>query len=424
MAERQFSDACLRDLGDCETGKRRPAVLPMDPRGITALPTRDQFAYGLGVRGIEVTREILEDRLIQLEEDDSRTARTIAMRHDALARETEPVTVFITSMLWLVAGLTVFALALIVDYAIISEFWTRVLSNEFMELPPTLADNVVFKSAQVVFATLALHYILKSVGRIGRGIFIGILALLTIVMLLGFGFLVAQSSLPEEATLFGVPVNERVAGSSTDATLAALGLIDADAARDTAPVNADAGAPFTASDLRTYETLIWLASIGLVFLIVTGIGALSLHYALYGLNGIFGGKVYHAHGFRTPMQDLYTERLRADAALAYYADAKARHRLMHKHIADFVTSYYEGFAKRRGGLMRLIAGGNMKDERLQQLEEVAEMARREWSPDFVAERLEQGHMVEGMYHPRWRKKKAQYSAAVGSTAESRQALGV
>ena len=56
----------------------------------------------------------------------------------------------------ILVGILIFAGALFVDYTIVSEFWTRALANEFLELPGSLADSVGFKSLQVLFAAILL----------------------------------------------------------------------------------------------------------------------------------------------------------------------------------------------------------------------------------------------------------------------------
>jgi len=66
--------------------------------------------------------------------------------------------------LYLVAmalALAILLIAMFVDYHIIREVWTRALSNEFMVVPPPaiLGD---FKSLQVIFAVLIVHFMLRS----------------------------------------------------------------------------------------------------------------------------------------------------------------------------------------------------------------------------------------------------------------------
>jgi hypothetical protein len=53
-------------------------------------------------------------------------------------------------------------LAMFVDYSIIrGDVWTRALSNEFMVVPASLQQSVIFKSMQVLFAVLIIHFMLK-----------------------------------------------------------------------------------------------------------------------------------------------------------------------------------------------------------------------------------------------------------------------
>ncbi|HUB84762.1 MAG TPA: hypothetical protein VL971_03655, partial [Rhizomicrobium sp.] len=52
--------------------------------------------------------------------------------------------------------------AMFVDYQIIrGDVWTRALSNEFMVVPASLQSTLIFKSMQVIFAVLIVHFMLK-----------------------------------------------------------------------------------------------------------------------------------------------------------------------------------------------------------------------------------------------------------------------
>jgi hypothetical protein len=67
-----------------------------------------------------------------------------------------------------VVALAILLVAMFVDYHIIREVWTRALSNEFMVVPASLKSSVVFKSLQVIFAVLIVHFMLKITGAYGR----------------------------------------------------------------------------------------------------------------------------------------------------------------------------------------------------------------------------------------------------------------
>ena len=166
--------------------------------------------------------------------------------------------------------------ALFVDYMIVTEFWTRALANEFLELPGSLSDSVAFKSLQVLFATLAAHIFLEHMSGFGRAVFVRILFLLALTMLGGVGMLLALMSLPAglaDAGLGGP-------GASLGAALSGLG-IETEAAREA--VVAQTGL----DEMRAYQPVFWMASLSVIFLVVTGVAALFLHYALINIKKLF-----------------------------------------------------------------------------------------------------------------------------------------
>jgi len=82
-----------------------------------------------------------------------------------------------------------------VDYHIIREVWTRALANEFMVVPPALQASVVFKSLQVVFAVLIVHFMLKITGAYGRNTMIAASFVLAVLMISGLGYLTAYNTM-------------------------------------------------------------------------------------------------------------------------------------------------------------------------------------------------------------------------------------
>lgn len=166
--------------------------------------------------------------------------------------------------------------ALFVDYMIVTEFWTRALSNEFLELPGTLASSVAFKSLQVLFATLAAHIFIEHMSGFGRGLFVRALFILALTMLGGVGLLLALMSLPAgmaDAGLGGP-------GGSLGSALSSLG-IETEAAREAVV------AQTALDEMRAYQPVFWMASLSVIFLVVTGVAALFLHYAVNNLRKIF-----------------------------------------------------------------------------------------------------------------------------------------
>lgn len=166
--------------------------------------------------------------------------------------------------------------ALFVDYMIVTEFWTRALANEFLELPGSLASSVAFKSLQVLFATLAAHIFIEHMGVFGRAVFVRVLFLLALTMLGGVGLLLALMSLPAGLADAGLGGN----GASLGTALSSLG-IETEAAREAAVAQTGL------DEARAYQPVLWMASLGVIFLVVTGVAALFLHYALINLKKLF-----------------------------------------------------------------------------------------------------------------------------------------
>lgn len=332
----------------------------------------EREAFEMGRKGLPVTEKLLEAKVIQYDEALSAFHREYASRKQVLDRRLG-VGVKTNHAFALFVGAGVFVAALFVDYAIIKEFWTRVLANEFMEIPPALADSVIFKSAQVVFATLAVHFLLKAVGPVGRGAFAIFIFLLTAMMVLGIGLLVANKMLPPGSELFGVQIHQTA--QSADQTLQALGL-----AAPAQPVAAPADAPFTQTDVKTFETMVWLGSLSVVFMIVTGVGAMSLHAALRAFEGLTGGAVYDHQDGEGRTLSIRDEKLRVAQELKYLESASARMRLIHKKIADFVSAYTQGFLEKH----------NLENEKhaalLDRLETTAGQIEAKWNAEFIRER--------------------------------------
>jgi hypothetical protein len=92
--------------------------------------------------------------------------------------------------------LVVACAAMFVDYSIIrGDIWTRALSNEFMVVPASLQSTVIFKSMQVIFAVLIVHFMLKITGVYGRNILVTTAFVLALVMIGGLGYLVAYNNM-------------------------------------------------------------------------------------------------------------------------------------------------------------------------------------------------------------------------------------
>lgn len=192
--------------------------------------------------------------------------------------------------LYLIAAglaLAILLLAMFVDYHIIREVWTRALANEFMVVPPALQSSVVFKSLQVVFAVLIVHFMLKISGVYGRNAMIVASFILALVMIGGLGYLVAYNNM---AGATSAQQEQR----SNDAT--GNGAIDQLFDNDTqakaqpaaqvtpAPANqagmtdgVSLGLPkLSQTSLANADSWFWLAFASVIFFIVTTVAALYM----------------------------------------------------------------------------------------------------------------------------------------------------
>ncbi len=283
----------------------------------------DEKGYGWGKRGIQVTPTLLRNRLREHNGTELRhRAETLHRRIHGSGASTHHLSA-------IVLGLSVFIIALFVDYNIIHEFWTRALANEFMEVPPALATSVTFKSMQVLFATLAVHYLISHIGHGGRVAYSLFIFALTAAMVMGIGLLWANNSLPPGAKVFGVDVNQ--SAQSIDAFAKSMGI--ATPAHTEAPTSELAW-------LKQYEAPIWLFSLGVIFLVVASIGAMSLHTAMRGFTGITGGALYDTHREAVHGNAMRDNLRRAELDRQHHDSNQES--FYRRKIGDFLSSYTEG----------------------------------------------------------------------------------
>lgn len=182
-------------------------------------------------------------------------------------------------------GLVIVLISMFVDYHIIREVWTRALANEFMVVPPALQSSVVFKSLQVVFAVLIVHFMLKITGVTGRNTMITASFLMAIMMIAGLGYLVAYNNMAggtatahEQTQTAGQPQNN----NSIEQLFASESGVQ-NAAMTTAPRIATSnegvslGLPkLSEASLAHADSWFWLAFASVVFFIVTTVAALNM----------------------------------------------------------------------------------------------------------------------------------------------------
>jgi hypothetical protein len=281
-----------------------------------------EIAYLWGKHAVVIKTTQLQNWL------NGHTRQNLQQRRDILARRISGSGAVFQHGSAILLGLGVFITALFVDYNIISEFWTRALSNEFGEVPPALASTVWAKSLQVLFATLAIHYLVTNIGHGGRIAYSLVIFAITAVLVVGIGMLWANNSLPAGSKVFGLDVSQ--SAQSVDQFMKGLG------------VNPPrkASLPAEVKVLKRYELLIWLISLGVIFLVVASVGALALHTAMRGMTGFTGGALYdthrdarHGNSVRDDLRQMTLDLKHLEEDEVGFRTAK---------VAQFLTAYTDG----------------------------------------------------------------------------------
>ena len=187
-----------------------------------------------------------------------------------------------------VVALAILLVAMFVDYHIIREVWTRALSNEFMVVPASLKSSVVFKSLQVIFAVLIVHFMLKITGAYGRNTMIVAAFVMAVVMIGGLGYLVAYNNMAGATSTTLEQRQTQPANNSIDALFASNGEVQSATLTRPAPQVASANAAegvslglpkLSQSSLADADSWFWLAFASVVFFIVTTVAALYMQIA-------------------------------------------------------------------------------------------------------------------------------------------------
>jgi hypothetical protein len=185
-------------------------------------------------------------------------------------------------------ALAIALLAMFVDYQIIrGDVWTRALSNEFMVVPASLQSSVIFKSLQVIFAVLIVHFMLKITGVYGRNALITTAFVLAIVMIGCLGYLVAYNNM---AGATSVTQEQRMESAGSNANSIDRLFASMDGSGDAARVQPAAhvtqagmadgvslGLPkLSQASLADADSWFWLAFASVIFFIVTTVAALYM----------------------------------------------------------------------------------------------------------------------------------------------------
>ena len=374
-----------------------------------------EVGYDMGRRGVPVTSDFLDFRARLYNGQLNAATHTIDQRADYVSRRTNDMFRNLSLLVLAVVGFIIVALAMFVDYKILHDFWTSIYSNEFLEVPQSLKDNVVFKSLQVLFAVIALHFLISQSGWFGsaiRGVFMVGTGIMVLGMLVGLGLLSAKATLPQSASIQGISITEASGASSAsdkNAILESLGLkssVGITPSNEKPAVAASSDEGLTAQKLQDYETYIFFGTFGLIFLFVSSVGALCLHYSLHALESLFGGTeserreraiAGHHYFFKAgewrpkTRKDLDDQRHRINHARMWIGDSKYRASLMDRFFAEFAAGYMDGLMDRMNG--KGFFGGKMNRDEFDQLRDdmkfAVQSAADEWTPEAIQATLPQ-----------------------------------
>jgi len=177
-------------------------------------------------------------------------------------------------------------LAMFVDYQIIrGDVWTRALSNEFMVVPASLQSSVIFKSMQVIFAVLIVHFMLKITGVYGRNALITTAFLFALVMIGCLGYLVAYNNMAGATSATQEQRAETTNSNSIEQLFASTNPGEGTAAAQPAVHVTQAGMgegfslglpKLSQTSLANADSWFWLAFASVIFFIVTTVAALYM----------------------------------------------------------------------------------------------------------------------------------------------------
>jgi hypothetical protein len=196
-------------------------------------------------------------------------------------------------------------LAMFVDYQIIrGDIWTRALANEFMIVPDSLQATLIFKSMQVIFAVLIVHFMLKITGVYGRNALVTTAFVLALVMIGCLGYLVAYNNMPG-----GTSAQVQAQQQADIAAPTQNNSIDQlfDSVGGAKPINASlASAPkvreasalslpipkISQSSLANADSWFWLAFASVIFFIVTTVAALYMETSESNIRNVLISRDY------------------------------------------------------------------------------------------------------------------------------------
>jgi hypothetical protein len=225
-----------------------------------------------------------EDELPALSEDERDDAQVIT-RNMEKSRQVAHYRPLYTIAIVLALGIAL--LAMFVDYQIIrGDVWTRALSNEFMVVPASLQSSVIFKSMQVLFAVLIVHFMLRITGAYGRNALITAGFVFALVMVGGLGYLVAYNNMSgatsaryeqrDESQPQTNSIDRLFATDVRSDSPHAVPASDHLASADTSSEYSLPLPKISQASLANADSWVWLAFASVIFFIVTTVAALYM----------------------------------------------------------------------------------------------------------------------------------------------------
>lgn len=232
----------------------------------------------------------VKETLAALDEEDRDDARVIAHNMEKSRQVWHFRGLYVLAA---VAAIAIALMAMFVDYQIIKgDVWTRALANEFMVVPPSLQGTLLFKSLQVVFAVLIIHFMLKITGVYGRNAMVTTAFIFALVMIGGLGYLVAYNNMTGgTSTTLEHAQGAAPQTNSIDQLFASLGKrTNASDQAESSPQVMAASMTVPKSDevslsipkpsersLANADFWLWFAFATFIFFIVTVVAALYIH---------------------------------------------------------------------------------------------------------------------------------------------------
>ncbi|MBS0276281.1 MAG: hypothetical protein JSR81_01560, partial [Proteobacteria bacterium] len=164
-------------------------------------------------------------------------------------------------------------------------------------VPAALQSTVIFKSLQVVFAVLIIHFMLKITGVYGRNAMVVSAFLLALVMIGGLGYLVAYNNMTGGTSTTLEHQQSNDGGNAIDRLFQTNAPITAQSPVQNASLSSSReyslGLPkLSQSSLADADSWFWFAFASVIFFIVTIVAALYIQGAENNMRNVMLARDY------------------------------------------------------------------------------------------------------------------------------------